>query len=850
MRLLFKEYPEILFCDATYKTNENRMALMVFMIVDGNGESGLVGLCFIKSESEKCTLSALESLKEASPSHNRIRVIMADKDMANRNAFKKAFPSAEMSICIFHTIQSFTREITCSKRNLTPEKRDEAIKILKQMVYADCSQTYKILYEKLGSLESPELMQYFNDNWHDKIEQWTLYGQCASAPFMNRTNNKLERFNRELHDTVKKYSNIADAFHNLMIACKAHRSERHLRAMSMVYKIQNSLEDPVEQDYRNILTKFAADKVMEQILVSERLLDRITIGQETRMRIGNQELVIDESMCQCNFFTGMRLPCRHIFTLLRKKEDDLYLPELCDRRWYLEKFENFKKREAELSKDTLHVKNNGSEVIPVVSDRDQTRIINLTEAQKFREIRELALGLAEICSTQSDEVYEIVRAKIENFSTTIVEYINKLHGKTTIKLNITLDQGDGKNQPIPSNDDENRSNMNSSVIEEVQNDLDFHHAPDCICKFDDTDNNLSKMSCCHCQRMVHNVCYGILDAFSDDYNSKLDPYLKFSCQRCPQEKYSDKSLLKLQPHEIERKILIRAALKSIVKKCIIFPRESNLIEPVVDFLKRRTWDKLLPIFFQQIDEDPDATEACSFRYDLPDDSINIEISGHGHIIDYDDNQPFDLEELYNFLQLNPGKTALSSNSQVPIQSKISIAAENDDHQYLSQIRQLELPPVLVNVRSGKGKSSSRRKTRLKIFAALRTIEKRKRMTVWLFGEPGSKPIINGSTKISCDDLKKISSITWQKFRNEIVDRSILVCLFEDDAWIEFDKKLTEMNRKKNVGCVGIVKNHSVNQEAFHVIDVWIGFTLPVWDCSQFRGKKYGCALIALMKIDF
>ena len=89
MRLLYEEYPEILFCDATYKTNENRMVLMVFMNIDGNGESGLVGLCFMKSESEKCTLAALESFKNNCPSNIFTRVIMADKDMANRMAFEK-----------------------------------------------------------------------------------------------------------------------------------------------------------------------------------------------------------------------------------------------------------------------------------------------------------------------------------------------------------------------------------------------------------------------------------------------------------------------------------------------------------------------------------------------------------------------------------------------------------------------------------------------------------------------------------------------------------------------------------------------------------------------------------------
>ena len=89
MREIYEEYPEMIFVDSTYKINQNRMALMVIMIVDGNGESGCVGLAFLRTESEKCTKSALESLTKCCPcSHEKTQLVMADKDMGNRNAFQ------------------------------------------------------------------------------------------------------------------------------------------------------------------------------------------------------------------------------------------------------------------------------------------------------------------------------------------------------------------------------------------------------------------------------------------------------------------------------------------------------------------------------------------------------------------------------------------------------------------------------------------------------------------------------------------------------------------------------------------------------------------------------------------
>jgi len=69
MRVTYEEYPELIFVDSTYKINQNRMALMVMMVVDGNGESGCIGLAFLRSESERCTKAALESSNNAARTH-------------------------------------------------------------------------------------------------------------------------------------------------------------------------------------------------------------------------------------------------------------------------------------------------------------------------------------------------------------------------------------------------------------------------------------------------------------------------------------------------------------------------------------------------------------------------------------------------------------------------------------------------------------------------------------------------------------------------------------------------------------------------------------------------------------
>lgn len=165
------------------------MPVVIMLIVDGNGESQIAGLAIVKSENEASFRQLFDEFKVENPRYVDIKVIMSDKSFANRNAFRAAFPHAEHQLCTFHVIQIFNREVTTRKRNLTVQQRTEAIRILHRMVYAQNQAEYDNCYRNLRRINSPELMSYFNDFWHNITDQWVGFKVNCHLNFENRTNN-------------------------------------------------------------------------------------------------------------------------------------------------------------------------------------------------------------------------------------------------------------------------------------------------------------------------------------------------------------------------------------------------------------------------------------------------------------------------------------------------------------------------------------------------------------------------------------------------------------------------------------------------------------------------------------
>ena len=111
MKQVFSAYPQIIFVDATYKLLELRFPVYIILVEDGNGQSELAAVFLLLEETESSISVMVDAFKKHNSKWDSVRVIMADKDMTERDVFAAAFPNSELLICLYHTFRSFRREI-------------------------------------------------------------------------------------------------------------------------------------------------------------------------------------------------------------------------------------------------------------------------------------------------------------------------------------------------------------------------------------------------------------------------------------------------------------------------------------------------------------------------------------------------------------------------------------------------------------------------------------------------------------------------------------------------------------------------------------------------------------------
>lgn len=153
MKKYFDVYPEILMFDATYSLNDRHMALVILLIMDGNGESQIVAMFIVISENDNIMTEMFRQFKDENKNWAKIEVIMTDKAMVNLNVARTEFPNAVHHLCIFHVQQIFIREIQTKKREITADQRAQCLSVLNNMIYADSEAEYNRLYDELLRFE-------------------------------------------------------------------------------------------------------------------------------------------------------------------------------------------------------------------------------------------------------------------------------------------------------------------------------------------------------------------------------------------------------------------------------------------------------------------------------------------------------------------------------------------------------------------------------------------------------------------------------------------------------------------------------------------------------------------------
>ena len=142
----FEAYPELVCLDATYKLLNLGLPVFLMLCEDSNGQSEIIALFMVASEDATNIRWMLDTFKKLNPKWNNIRVVMADKDLKERGIIKKEFPNASTLICLFHTLRTFRREITCDKMGITAGQRATCLELIQKLAYSSSEEEYNKLH--------------------------------------------------------------------------------------------------------------------------------------------------------------------------------------------------------------------------------------------------------------------------------------------------------------------------------------------------------------------------------------------------------------------------------------------------------------------------------------------------------------------------------------------------------------------------------------------------------------------------------------------------------------------------------------------------------------------------------
>lgn len=236
MQNMYAAYPEVLLVDATYKLSDLRMPLYIMMAVDGNGLGEIVCMFLVTDETEPLIGMALQTFQQHNAAWTKTTTVLTDKDSVERNVFRTLFPSVSLIICLFHTLRTFRREITCEKMKISSAQRGVCLGIVRDMVYSSNEQQYNVNNTHLQATGCLTVVDYITKSWHPIRSEWVEGLKAQHFTLGETTNNWLESINQKIKTVCTRHSRLQRFFTEVMQVIVVLRNERMHKALMMCTK--------------------------------------------------------------------------------------------------------------------------------------------------------------------------------------------------------------------------------------------------------------------------------------------------------------------------------------------------------------------------------------------------------------------------------------------------------------------------------------------------------------------------------------------------------------------------------------------------------------------------------------
>ncbi|XP_057300762.1 uncharacterized protein LOC130635447 [Hydractinia symbiolongicarpus] len=100
----------------------------------------------------------------------RISVVMADKDIKEREQIQNVFPNVIVLICLFHTLRNFSREVTMEKIEISSSQRPAILNNLQKLAYSRTESEYiRIMGESLHRFDFEafdDIKNHYRNQFH------------------------------------------------------------------------------------------------------------------------------------------------------------------------------------------------------------------------------------------------------------------------------------------------------------------------------------------------------------------------------------------------------------------------------------------------------------------------------------------------------------------------------------------------------------------------------------------------------------------------------------------------------------------------------------------------------------
>ena len=273
----------------------------------------------------------LQAFKRHNEAWQQTEVVMTDKDMAERSVFALQFPSAHLQLCLFHTLRSFSREVTIDKMGIRSGQRDAFLALFNEMATSRSEEQFEAQVSLLEEMNIPTVSRYFRQSWLPIKCEWVRCFKTRHFTLGEETSNRLESFNGKIKSVCTRYSSLDCFFSDFFSVLRGERD--HAKIIARISRSTKSLAYMTDDDrqYMSHITAYAYQVVVCQL---ERR-DSVKLPPHDDRPIMSSEgpLFVTSTSCQCAFRATHRLQCRHMFARRQKEGLPSYDVTLVDKRW-------------------------------------------------------------------------------------------------------------------------------------------------------------------------------------------------------------------------------------------------------------------------------------------------------------------------------------------------------------------------------------------------------------------------------------------------------------------------------------------------------------------------------------